>query len=179
MYIMSKNKNKEYETLTILRPHPNRLHSMREFGGWFKENALRNYLLSIPSYCNVWKDQFCICHTITRQKDTKHCRRVNASGILLNRPTYKIVYRSRLSAYIPSYKRIANKSGMHNANNKSLEPWKFQSRKANSDYREYDKQTFDSKRRVMATVRSSQCLCHEYVCVNGVTGTISIQISIR
>ena len=41
--------------------------------------------------------------------------------MLLNRPTNKIVHRPGFSTNISSNKRIADKPGMYNANNKSME----------------------------------------------------------
>ena len=57
---------------------------------------------------------------------------------------------------------------------KSVESWKFQSRTADSNYWEYDKQTFNAERGCMATIFCSKCIRNEYIRVNGITRFIAI-----
>ena len=66
--------------------------------------------------------------------------------MLFNRPTNEIVHRPGLSTNITSNKRIADKPGMYNANNKPMESRQLESRKTNSNYWKHDKQTFDAEK---------------------------------
>ena len=53
--------------------------------------------------------------------------------MLLNRPTNQIIHRPGLSINISSNKRIADKPGMYNANNKPMESRQLKSRKTDSN----------------------------------------------
>ena len=66
--------------------------------------------------------------------------------MLLNRSTNKIVNRPGFSTNISSNKRIADKPGMYNANNKPMESWQLKSRKTDSNDWKHDKQIFDAER---------------------------------
>ena len=58
--------------------------------------------------------------------------------------------------------------------NKSMESWQFKSRKTDPNNREYDKQTFDAERSLMASICSSQRICNEYFRVYSTTRVIPI-----
>ena len=97
----------------------------------------------------------------------------------LTGPPMKIVHRPGLSTNISSNKRIADKPGMYNANNKPMESRQLKRRKTDSNNWKYDKQTFDAERSVMAFICSSQCICYEYFHVYRTTRLIPVRISFR
>ena len=93
-----------------------------------------NHLSPLWGYfCDLRKDKFCTCHLLTKQTNSNNCRCIVAPGVFPNRPTNKTVNRPRLSINISSYKRTADKPGMYNANNKSMELRQLKSRKTNSN----------------------------------------------
>ena len=57
----------------------------------------------------------------------------------LTGPPTKLSIDQGHSFNIYSYKRNADQSGMHHANNKPMESWKLKSRKTNSNYWQHDK----------------------------------------
>ena len=115
-------------------------------------------------------------HAIPMQnrQTENYCKCLVTSGMLLNRPTNEIINRPGLSTNIAGNKRITDKPGIYNANNKPMESRQFKSRETDSNDWKYDKQTFDAERSVMAFICSSQCRCYEYFCVYCTTRLIPI-----